>query len=176
MRKQRSIIAIAALLGLAGASPAAAAGPLLSGYGGPGQGNQAILGSALLNGPRGGGSSGGSSGGPPAAATASGPAPAGVSESVGGSGSTSPAPARSGGRRAHPGASGQGAQQQTTAGASDPAALYAALERRAAHSSGTMGVTGQDLAYILLGLAVLAFAGLFTSRLARAGAANTRPG
>ena len=30
-------------------SSASAASPLLGGYGGPGQGNQAILGSALLN-------------------------------------------------------------------------------------------------------------------------------
>src|ERR1700736_6516079 len=50
--------------GLAGASAAlpttADAGPLLSGYGGPGQGNQAILGSTLLGGSAGGsGTSGG---------------------------------------------------------------------------------------------------------------------
>jgi hypothetical protein len=51
------------VLALAAAMPAAAvASSLLSGYGGPGQGNQAILGAALVNGPRGGGGSGSSSG------------------------------------------------------------------------------------------------------------------
>jgi hypothetical protein len=46
-------------------------GPLLSGYGGPGAGAQAILGATLLKGPGGGAGSGsGSSGGSPGAASA----------------------------------------------------------------------------------------------------------
>jgi hypothetical protein len=164
LKKQRSIIAIAALLATAGASTTAtAAGPLLSGYGGPGQGNQAILGSTLLNVPR-----GGSSGGPPAA---TGGAPA-VSSASGGSSTTTQA--------ATPGSSTRHAarptRQQTKAAAADPNAFYAELERRASESSGMLGLTGEDLTYILIGLAVLAFGALFTRRIVRAGGAGVDPG
>ena len=50
----RSLIPhVAVLCGLCLGAPASAlASPLLSGYGGPGQGSQVILGSALVNGPR----------------------------------------------------------------------------------------------------------------------------
>ena len=42
-------LALVAALAVSAAAPLVAhAGPLLSGYGGPGQGNQAILGSTLL--------------------------------------------------------------------------------------------------------------------------------
>src|SRR5580698_25991 len=63
MRRNRIILgALASLALFAIPAPAAlAGGPLLSGYGGPGAGAQAIIGATLLNGP--GGSSGGSSGG-----------------------------------------------------------------------------------------------------------------
>ena len=61
MRSRRIITPIiACLVAVSAALPAAAsAGSLLSGYGGPGQGSQAILGSALLNGPAGRGAGGG---------------------------------------------------------------------------------------------------------------------
>src|SRR5207253_1711120 len=56
---RRIITSVGLLMVAAACTPAAAHGnPLLSGYGGPGQGNQAILGATLLNGPGGGGSSG----------------------------------------------------------------------------------------------------------------------
>ncbi len=67
MRRNRIILGTLALLALlAVPAPAAlAGGPLLSGYGGPGAGAQAIIGGTLLNGPKGGsgGGSGGSAGG-----------------------------------------------------------------------------------------------------------------
>lgn len=68
----------ATLLGVAADS--ASASTLLSGYGGPGQGNQASLGSALLNGPKGGGrnSRGGSGGGSAASASTGSSASAGA--------------------------------------------------------------------------------------------------
>lgn len=169
MKKQRSIIAIAALLATAGASTtASAASPLLSGYGGPGQGNQAILGSTVLNVPRGGGGSGG----PPAATGGGAPA---VSSESGGSGASatttrSSSPASSTHRAARP------ASRQTTTAAADPNALYAQLERRASESSGTLGLTGEDLLYVLIGLAVLAFGALFTRRIVRAGGAGVDTG
>ena len=59
MRSRRiitSAIACIAALSAAAAMPVAApAGSLLSGYGGPGQGSQVILGSSLVNGPPKGG-------------------------------------------------------------------------------------------------------------------------
>src|SRR2546430_16064392 len=56
---RRIITSVGLLLTAAACMPATAhANPLLSGYGGPGQGNQAILGATLLNGRGGGGSSG----------------------------------------------------------------------------------------------------------------------
>jgi hypothetical protein len=67
MERKIRIATVTALVGLlAVAAPvgASAAGPLLSGYGGPGTGEQAIIGSTLINGTHGGrGGSGGSSGG-----------------------------------------------------------------------------------------------------------------
>jgi hypothetical protein len=63
MKTRRIITQICALAAAAAiVAPASAqASSLLSGYGGPGQGNQAVLGSALLKGPKGkGGGSGGS--------------------------------------------------------------------------------------------------------------------
>src|SRR2546430_7195651 len=87
MKTRRRIIETAgcALLAAALLAPSASAGPLLSGYGGPGGGNQAILGSGLLNGPGSGGGSG--PGGPRAAQqSASGglAAPASHAASIGG--------------------------------------------------------------------------------------------
>src|SRR5580693_3549465 len=64
-RHRTSLGTVALLVGaytLIGPSAALAGGPLLSGYGGPGAGSQAIIGAALLNGPS-GGSGGNSSGG-----------------------------------------------------------------------------------------------------------------
>ncbi|HEY1834670.1 MAG TPA: hypothetical protein VGG08_09555, partial [Solirubrobacteraceae bacterium] len=66
MRSHRKTTPIAAVLTLALAAlapSAASANPLLSGYGGPGQGDQAIIGAALVNGPGQGGSGGGGGGG-----------------------------------------------------------------------------------------------------------------
>src|SRR5689334_11908571 len=65
MKSQRRLIFVAALMaaGVLACAPAGAqASWLLSGYGGPGQGSQALLGATLI-GAGGGSSSGGSSGG-----------------------------------------------------------------------------------------------------------------
>src|SRR5438067_9571202 len=60
MKTQRRIIGSVGVVVLVAACLAASAqaNPLLSGYGGPGQGNQAILGATLLKGGGGGGGSG----------------------------------------------------------------------------------------------------------------------
>ena len=89
-RQRLGVAAAAMTLAAAALAPASAtAGSLLSGYGGPGEGNQAILGSALLGGPSGGGGGGAESG---SSATAQGSRGASAGEAATGS---------SGGKRVH---------------------------------------------------------------------------
>jgi hypothetical protein len=166
MKKRRRIIVATGcgLLAAALVAPAAGASPLLSGYGGPGSGNQAILGSALLNGPGSGGGSG--AGGP---STAQQPSSGGLAPAAS-------APASSGGPRAsrhegHHGApassSPQGASPAQTALAAKLA--YARAERTGAGSgSGTLGLSGADFLYAALVLAGLALMGAITRRMTRA--------
>jgi len=146
----------------------AQANPLLSGYGGPGQGNQAILGSALLNGPAGGG--GGASGG----------GASGESGSATTITSVSSAPGRRGG-----GSKRSRANSQSVAPASPPqkiapprrdaSSAYLAAERgRAVGQSGALGLTGQDLLYIILALGALTLAAVFTRRLTQTSDAGTQ--
>jgi hypothetical protein len=171
MRRHRTIISTVVLLA-ALTAPTADASPLLSGYGGPGQGNQAILGSALLNGPRGGGGSGsggsgsggsqgGSQGGGSAAAgggAASTPSRAGGSRASAGEGGGS---GRAGGRAAALAAASAAARAQAA-----PFSFYPASERAAsARSTGVLGLSGEDALYILLGFAALLFTGLATRRI-----------
>jgi hypothetical protein len=138
----------------------ALAGPLLGGYGGPGEGNQAILGSTLVgNSGRGGGSSGGATGGSP------GSSPSGLAGSGGQSGHSNGAPTGSSGR----GSSG-GRRGQTSGGV---ARAYPVLSRQSAlqpasgGSAEKLGVSGEDVAYIFLALGGLAFTGALTRWLAR---------
>jgi hypothetical protein len=152
MKNHRTTAPIIALLAtLAAAAPAAAsASPLLSGYGGPGVGNQAILGSALLNG---GGSTGGGSG-----PTGQGSGPASVS-TVAANDTAGERVAR----RAPRGAAPKGGGAKVSGVASS---TYPASERGgAAPESGTLGLSGQDILFILLALLALAFTGVFTRRL-----------
>jgi hypothetical protein len=166
MTSYRALTTTATLLALAlsAAAPAAAsADPLLSGYGGPGQGNQAILGSALLNGPPGGGEGGGGSAGAGGSPTSGGP-----------TGGVTGAPAAA----ATPGhassAAGNGSQATERAGKASgngsqtysyPSGL--AASRAALGGSQTLGLTGTDLMYILLALGALGLTGALTSQLAR---------
>jgi hypothetical protein len=141
------------------------AGPLLGGYGGPGEGNQAILGSALIGG---GGGSGGASGGSGSNGSAAGAGGAGNGEavSVGSNGRGSKA-----GRAGGP-ATGQTSGSLGGSGkASDGAArAYPALSRDA--GSGALGSSADDLLYLLLALVVLLATGVVTKRLVQA---PTRP-
>jgi hypothetical protein len=151
MRTHRKLAPIIALLAvLAAALPAAAvANPLLSGYGGPGVGNQAILGSALLNG---GGSTGGGSG-----PTAQESSPAGVSV-IAATGTA--------GERVVAGAPRSAAPRGAGKVSGFSSSAYSAFERgAAAPASGTLGLSGQDALFILLALVVLAFTGVLTRRL-----------
>lgn len=169
-------VALATSLAIAALAPLAAdAGPLLSGYGGPGQGNQAILGSTLIGGRGGGGSSGG--GGQVAASSGvAGSGRESLAASAGGSAgsaaalSTSASPARR---------SGSPASRSTTRSGSASGSLAGELSARAYHglqrSAGTspaFGLSGADIAYIVLAAAAVAFTGVLTRRMARTSAAK----
>jgi hypothetical protein len=143
------------LLGLLVAVPASA-NPLLSGYGGPGQGSQAILGSALLGGPGGGGGSGGAGGGSKGGGPVGGPAGATV------------------GPRGH--ASGSSRSSRHPAGgtgkpSSASPRTYIASSRLASSDTDvgtqTLGISGQDLLFILVALGLLAATTALTRQLAR---------
>jgi hypothetical protein len=187
MRRQRLTIT-ATLLALAGLSMAptfaSAAGPLLSGYGGPGQGNQAILGSAVVNGGSGGGSKGSGGGGSGSSSSGSSSLSAAAGNSVAGAGSATssagtdsrsaagagtnagaPAPAasHSSGKQAKPTLAGT---SKTGAAASGGSSSLTA-SRGAVGGSQTLGLSGADLLYVLLAFGVLVFTGLLTRSLAR---------
>ena len=136
--KTRTVTVLAALtLSLCSVGAAtASAGTLLSGYGGPGQGNQAILGSGLLNTP-GGGQGGGSTG------------------------------AAHGGKGTHGAPSHESAKGSATGGSAEAGARSAVVTQTASVSVPTLGLSGADLLYTLLAVAVLVMTAVFTRQLAR---------
>ncbi len=154
----------------------AAANSLLSGYGSPGQGSQAILGSTLLGG---GGGSGGSSGsGSSNAGGSSGSGSALVSPRAGQpSGTTGSSTGNVTGVVAHHprDRGGEAAKSRKTgvsgSSRSRPSTYQAAVQTRAnaagAGAAQTWGLSAADLPYILLVLAGLAFTGILTRHLAR---------
>ena len=176
-RQQRttSILLFAVLLALA-MPVAASANSLLSGYGGPGEGNQAILGSALLNTPKGGG--GGSSGG----------GGGGVSQASGTQPSEAVAPqsahGSSAGKKGSTARPSKGARttkratrEATSPEAQGSAVIYPAASREeAAGGSRALGLSGADFVYIILALGVLALTGFLTARVARPAATLDRTG
>jgi hypothetical protein len=162
MKAQRRIIrsvgvgvVVAACLPAVGAQ----ANPLLSGYGGPGQGNQAILGAKLLNGPGGGGGSGAVS--------------AASSNGEGASGNSTATASTPSGSAPRAGAGGSARAHQRRAPAArrslDPESTYRALERSANVSSdGSLGLSGSEVALAIVALAALALLGALTRWAARA--------
>ncbi len=151
-----SMIAVVPILWCVGAT-AAQANPLLSGYGGPGDGSQAILGAQLFNGPTSGG--GPSAGG-------------GASSSAGAREGSSASGAGRGGARAGRRGRGAGRARSTHSGA--PATgLRGGLSARQAASERpsegftAIGLSGGDLLLVLVAFAVLAFTGALTALLAR---------
>jgi hypothetical protein len=170
MTSHRTISLTMTLLAvLMAAAPSSAwANSLLSGYGGPGEGNQTILGSALLGG--GGGSSSstsgstGSSSSGAAGAGGNGITPNGSSGAARGR-AKGPAGGRSGSRGGSGEASGGAARAYTVVSPSS-------VSQPALGASETLGLSGEDLGYVLLAFGVLAFTGVVTRRLAR----TTRPG
>ncbi|HTA36989.1 MAG TPA: hypothetical protein VK761_09765 [Solirubrobacteraceae bacterium] len=151
----------------------ALAGSLLSGYGGPGEGSQALIGATLVNGRGGGGSSGGSGGGRPnlAAPTAASGSTSSTDRSASGSSSSS------GGSSSHGASAGRARDANGTSGtaaASPQSASQASLtsypsSERVVGGSTTLafGLSGADFAYVIVALACLLLTGLATVRLAR---------
>jgi hypothetical protein len=168
MTSHRLTIAGASVaLALASALPATAAlaGPLLSGYGGPGAGNQALLGSALLNGPSGGAGSGGEGASEGGAGSYGGDATLAV---AGGEG-TAPAGNAARGTTRGGGKQRERATGRASAGGARPRAATSALtsSREQTGSVRAPVLSGANLLYVLLALGALVVTGAFTRRLTR---------
>lgn len=158
-----SAVALAGFL-LAFAPWTAFAGtPLLSGYGSPGAGEQAIVGSTLLGGPNGGAGSGGS----PGSSGSSGTRQGGYVRSLprGGLPSTGTGNGRVGSRSSSTGRSdGAG----TPTGHADTTVFaYPESLRSASAGSPLLGLSGGDLALLAGIVAILVLVGTLTLRLAR---------
>jgi hypothetical protein len=160
-----SALALTGFLSASAPMAASAGSPLLSGYGGPGSGEQAIVGSTFLAGPHGGAGSGGSGG-------------AGLSGSggvlSGGRGSTSTG---AGGGRAGSGGSSSARRGAGSGGASQAGAqagragtsalVYPSSLRSASAGSSALGISGGNLVLPAGIIATLALVGTLTIRLAR---------
>jgi hypothetical protein len=163
-RHQRTISILLFVALLAAVIPSAAlANSLLSGYGGPGAGNQAILGSALLNTPKGGGGGGAGGGGQ---VSSSQPTESASSQTGDVAGASKSASGKRSKRRAASTKRGdRGVPTRTSRGG---AVIYpAASSEVTTGGSRTLGLSGADFAYIILALGVLALTGVLTMRLTR---------
>ncbi len=188
MTRHRTIFSTLLLAAFMAGPASAQAGSLLSGYGGPGGGAQAIVGSALVNGAGSGtGGSGGAGGGGGSSPSAGGGAastgtPSGgqaggavLGQAGGAAGTRSGAQTGSGGARHASGiqqrrATHDGANVGTSGGASStypssgsPRIVAGAA---AADDMGVLSFTGSDLLLLALVLGVLAAIAALTRRLA----------
>jgi hypothetical protein len=166
-----SALALTGFLSASAPMAAFAASPLLSGYGGPGSGEQAIVGSTFLAGPHGGAGSGGSSG-------SAGSGGAGLDGSGGtlSDGGNSTLTGAGGGRAGSEGSSsarsGAGSAGASQAGAQagragTSAFAYPSSLRSAPANSPALGISGSDLVLPAGIIATLALIGTLTIRLAR---------
>lgn len=160
MRVRSKTTITAVLLGVAlsvlGLPGAAGANPLLSGYGGPGQGSQVILGGTLLNTP-GGGSPG------PAV-----PAGGSASELTVAATPHSPAAPGRGSRPQPAGGSPSGPTASKPAGttpARTPPAVF--QPGSSGVSAGTLGLSSTDLLLVVFAVAALTLVAAATRRLTR---------
>ncbi len=176
--------AVLATLALAMAPASAMAGSLLSGYGGPGSGTQALLGSTLVGGagtPGGGSSVGGGSGDgsatAPGGATGIGAGGGTGSGGQAGGGGQSRGGLRAGGRGSGAGGSRAGGGSRGATGTSGASAggsaaytlsgsLRVTAGLAAADDTGLLGLSGGDVLLFALMLGVLALTAGMTRRLA----------
>ena len=170
MKRHRKIISIGCFLvaSFAALPAVSEASPLLSGYGGPGQGNQAILGSALVNGPGSGGGGGASGGGGADGTGAGSQIENGSSSTVAGTGATtSPTGATSspgGARQLAPLRQARAGRREKPAAASS---FYPASETLPAGQSTALGLSSEDLVLVILAACAVALIGAFVRRLTR---------
>jgi hypothetical protein len=174
MTPHRTIfLTLTVLATLVATCSSAFAGSLLSGYGGPGGGAQAIIGSTLVKGSGGSGGAGGGSTGSGGGATGAGAAvPASVSEGTASSGAVH---SRGSGHRGHAQRTGAGSATQTSqTGAStgaSPAYKYSSTshstELASSQGAGPLGLSAADLFLIALAIGALALTGGLTRRMAR---------
>jgi len=150
----------------------AQASSLLSGYGGPGQGSQAILGSALIGGRGGGSGSGGAQGGNGSSGANASLVASGQTAAASGAGPAAHAATRgaAGSARSRSGASALSTPQARLAEAGAAAArVYRELEHGGpAPAAGPLGLTGADFAYIGMALVALLLTAGLTHELTRA--------
>ena len=151
----RIVTAIGTLAVIAATASVASANPLLSGYGGPGQGSQVVLGGTLL-----GGGGGGGSGEAPSATPL---APAGTGASTQAH-TGSPTRASKGASPANPPRVGGKARTRVA-----PRATPSLPAGYPGASGGQplLGISGQDVLYALLVLALVGLTGALTRGLAR---------
>jgi hypothetical protein len=187
MTSQRLTIAATSLvLSASAVAPAiAAANPLLSGYGGPGEGNQAILGAGLVGGASGGGGSGSGASGLAQASGADAGQASGEGAAIGarGSGEASAGSARGtrGGAASASGSHGAGKRRlarAATAPRARPSARASTPPPAADNEGGsqTLGLSGADLLDVAIALVALLVIGLLTRRLAREPRLRREPG
>lgn len=170
MTSQRITLAVAAVMLSLVLSGSAQANPLLSGYGGPGEGSQVVLGAALVGGPP---SSGGRSEGP--SGTPGGPGAAAVgSAGAGGSSTSGSVPRGRGSRRSS--RSGSADRSSTVSRARGISRPLASGNARDAYGSSVanpkFGVSEGGLLIMLLALLGIAVTGLVTRRFVRLRAAS----
>ena len=188
MRRNRIILGTLAMpVLLAVLAPAAlAGGPLLSGYGGPGAGAQAIIGGTLLNGPKGG--SGGGAGGSAGSSSSSSSSVSSSSPSSSSS-ATNASRVASGRGPATPGGSGgrvvepsppawwRGQSRQAAGRPLGALGAYssqshpeASVVAASASAAGSSWFTGGDLLALVLAAGVLTLVAVATVRLSGMGA------
>jgi hypothetical protein len=173
MTSHRTILmTLISLTAMSFATPSSVlAGPLLGGYGGPGAGNQAILGSALLGGGGSSGGSSGSTGSSPGAAAETAGGQSGRSQSNGSVTGSSGLSSTTASRRSRGSARGGAASSRDNTAESSGGAARAypvSLSRSTPGASDTLGLSGADLAYIFLTLCALILTGVLTRRFAQA--------
>ncbi len=147
---------------LAALAPSAALGnPLLSGYGGAGQGEQALLGGGLVNGPSGPSSGGGS----PAVSTST---PEGSATGASGGRASAPSSRTTSTHGSAPAVGSKEHPRRSSAG-SRPTYTYqdSLTASRSKAGSQVLGLSGEDIIYVVLALGAMLVTGALTKRLVR---------
>jgi hypothetical protein len=159
VRRRKTILISGIIVALSsGSVPAgASASSLLSGYGGPGEGNQAILGSTLLGGPSGGSGGGPTAGAPAVSAEAAGRTGAADSNRVGSHG---PSASRKHRQKAVPGRSASTSRASSRL-------LTGEVPTTDIVGSQAFGISESDLLYIFIAVAALVVTAGLTRQLAR---------